>query len=148
LFEHVLMFKIWNFYFWIRVKVIKHKTTTLSNPQVKQLLSFNQVYSLKLSIKSLEYLYEIAMGENGVGSKRREREQWISGVRDEALDRSGNGDGLKWPLVKKVTWVILVKQINRINRLSIKISNSLFHWCLNICSNGDMFTTLSTSYSV
>ncbi len=33
----------------------------------------------------------------------REREQLISGVRDGAFDRNGNGVGWKWPLVKKDT---------------------------------------------
>jgi len=51
-----------------------------------------------------EYLYENAAGENIMGSKRRgrerEREQQISGVRDRALGRNGNGVGQKWPLVK------------------------------------------------
>jgi hypothetical protein len=41
------------------------------------------------------------------GSKQRERERetdrQISRVRDGASDRSGNGVGWKWPLVKKDT---------------------------------------------
>jgi hypothetical protein len=53
-----------------------------------------------LSIKSSEHLCEIATGEIRVGSKlrgrEREREQWIYGVRDGALDRNGNGMGWKW----------------------------------------------------
>jgi hypothetical protein len=85
----------------------------VSNPQVKQLHSFNQVYSMIPSIKSAEYLCEITTGENRVGSKRRvrerEREQQINGVRDGAFDRNGNGVSWKWPLVKKDTWVFLAK---------------------------------------
>ncbi len=33
----------------------------------------------------------------------REREWLINRVRDDALDRNGNGVGWKWPLVKKDT---------------------------------------------
>ncbi len=60
----------------------------MSNPKVKQLLSFNQVFSMILSIKLLEYLCEITTGENKAGSKgsergrEREREQQINRVRD------------------------------------------------------------------
>ncbi len=46
----------------------------VSNLQVKQLRLFNQVYLVMPSKKSQEYLYEIATGENRVGSKRRRRE--------------------------------------------------------------------------
>jgi hypothetical protein len=61
---------------------------------VKQLRSFNQIYSMILSIKLSEYLYEIATDKNTVGSKRRGRKrEQISGVRDGAFDRSGNGVG-------------------------------------------------------
>ncbi len=63
-------------------------------------------------------------------------------MRDGALDRNGNGIGWKWPLVKRDTWVFLVKQINRINRLSIIFGGSQiisFHWCLNISSHDHMF---------
>ncbi len=42
---------------------------------MKQLHWFNQVYSMILSIKLSEYLYEIVTGENRVGSKRRRRER-------------------------------------------------------------------------
>jgi hypothetical protein len=47
----------------------------------------------------------MATGENGVGSKRREREreQRISGVRDGVVEGFGNGVGWKWPLGKKDT---------------------------------------------
>jgi len=60
---------------------------------VKQLCSFNQVYSMIPSIKSSEYLCGMATGENRVWSKQRgrEREQQINGVRDGVLDRNGNG---------------------------------------------------------
>jgi hypothetical protein len=54
----------------------------------------------------------------------REREQQINGVRDGALDRNGNDVGWKWQLVKKDTLVFLAKQINRTNRLSIKVDKS------------------------
>jgi hypothetical protein len=47
----------------------------VTNPQVNQLCSFKQVYSMILSIKLSEYLYEIATGENRVGSKWRGRER-------------------------------------------------------------------------
>ncbi len=61
---------------------------------MQQLCSFNQVYSMIPSIKLSEYLFEIATGENSVGSewrgREREREQGICRVRDRALDRSGN----------------------------------------------------------
>jgi hypothetical protein len=100
----------------------------VSNCQVKQLHSFNQVNSMTPSIKLSEYLYEIATGENGEGNKQRGREREkgsdSSRVRDGALDRSGNGAGWKWPLVKKDTWVFLVKKINGINRLSVKRDKS------------------------
>jgi hypothetical protein len=79
----------------------------VSNPQVKQPCLFNQVYSMIPFIKLSDYSCGIATGENRVGSKRsrreREREQWINGVRDVALDRNGNSIGWKWPLVKRDT---------------------------------------------
>jgi hypothetical protein len=95
------------------------------------------------SIKLSEYLYEIATGENGEGNKQRGREREkgsdSSRVRDGALDRSGNGAGWKWPLVKKDTCVYLVKQSNRIKRDIGWILDCSYHWCLNICSHDDMF---------
>jgi hypothetical protein len=40
------------------------------------LCSFNQVYSMRPSTKPLEYLYQMATGENRVGSnEERERER-------------------------------------------------------------------------
>jgi hypothetical protein len=42
---------------------------------VKQLCSFNQVYSMIPPIKLSEHLYEIATGKNIVGSKQRRRER-------------------------------------------------------------------------
>ncbi len=60
---------------------------------------FNQVYSMMLYTKLLEYLYQMATGEN----RKREREQQISRVRDRALDINRNGVGWKWLLVKKDT---------------------------------------------
>ncbi len=71
-----------------------------------------------------------------------EREQWVNGVRDGALDRNGNGVGKKWPVVKMDTRVFLVMQINRTNKLPIKLGGSRIHqflWCHNICSHDDMF---------
>ncbi len=69
---------------------------------MKQLRSFNQIYSMIPPSKLSEYLYEIATDENRVGSKRRGRKrEQISGVRDIALDTSGNGMDWIWPLVKK-----------------------------------------------
>ncbi len=47
----------------------------VSNPQVKQMRSYNQVYSMIPSIKLAEYVCEITTGENHVRSKRRERER-------------------------------------------------------------------------
>jgi hypothetical protein len=56
------------------------------------------------SLKSLEYLCEITTVENVVGREReRGREEQISGVREGALLRNGNGMGWKWPFVKKDT---------------------------------------------
>ncbi len=103
-------------------------------------IRFIQWYCL---IKPAEYLCEITTGENRVGSwwKRREREQF-KGVRDGALDRRGSGVGEKWPLEKRTTWIILVMQINRINKLSIKLGwfqILQFLWCRNICSHNSMF---------
>jgi hypothetical protein len=56
--------------------------------------------------KLSEFLYQMATGENGVGSKWRdrgeiEREQWINGVRDGALEGFRNGACWKWPLGKR-----------------------------------------------
>jgi hypothetical protein len=71
------------------------------------------VYLMMPFIKSTECLYEIATGENRVGSKQREREgeregerereQKINGVRDRTLDGNGNGVGWKCPLVEDDT---------------------------------------------
>jgi hypothetical protein len=74
--------------------------------------------------------------------RERDREQRTSGVRDGALDKNGNGVGRKWSLVKKDTFVFLVKQINRTNKLSIKLGGSRilqFHQYINIHSYDDMF---------
>ncbi len=60
---------------------------------------FNQVYSMMLYTKLLEYLYQMATGEN----RKREREQQIIRVRDRALDINRNGVGWKWLFVKKDT---------------------------------------------
>ncbi len=57
--------------------------------------SFNQVYSMIPSTKSSEYLYQMVTGENRVGSKWREREKQINGVRDGALEGFRNGVGWK-----------------------------------------------------
>jgi hypothetical protein len=54
---------------------------------------------MMLYTKLLEYLYQMATGEN----RKREREQQISRVRDRALDINRNGVGWKWLLVKKDT---------------------------------------------
>ncbi len=53
----------------------------------------------------------MATGENREGSKQsrgREREQWINGVRDGALDVKRNGVGWKWALVKEDTRVFQI----------------------------------------
>jgi hypothetical protein len=54
----------------------------------------------------------------------RERKQQINRVRDRVLDRNGNGVGQKQPLVKMDILVFLGKQINRTNKLSIKLGRS------------------------
>ncbi len=65
--------------------------------------------------------------EWGVSREReREREEWINGVRDRMLDRNGNGVGWKCPLVEDDTWVFLVKEINIMNRVSIRRDKSWF----------------------
>ncbi len=66
----------------------------------------------------------IEWGVNGEREGGREKELQISRVGDRVLDRNGYGEDWKWPLVKKDTWVFLAKQINRINRLSIKMDKS------------------------
>ncbi len=67
-------------------------------------------------------------GVRGEREREREREQQINGERererDRALDRSGNGVGLKWPLVIMNARVFLSIQINRTNKLSIKLGGS------------------------
>jgi len=81
-------------------------------------------------------------GEKAKKEGEGEREQQISRVKEGALQRSGNGVGWKWSLAKEDTWVFLTKQINRLPNKRLKlgwISNSLFHWCLNIRSHNDMF---------
>jgi hypothetical protein len=81
----------------IAVIVIFCSKNIVSNPQVKKLYMFNQVYSMIPSHKSLEYLCEITTGENRMRSEQRrregEKEQWINRVREGALDRNGNGVG-------------------------------------------------------
>ncbi len=74
--------------------------------------------------------------------KEREREQQINRVREEALDRNGSGMGQKCPLEKLNTWVFLVMQINRINKLSIKFGGfqiPQFFWCRNIHSHNTIY---------
>jgi hypothetical protein len=63
-------------------------------------------------------------GVNG----EREREHQISIGKDRALDINGNGMGQKCPLVKKHTSVFLVMQINRTNKLLIKMGGSQILW--------------------
>jgi hypothetical protein len=76
----------------------------VSNPQVKQLCWFNQVYSIVQFIKSSEYLCGVAQVNKWWGVRgEREREQQINGVREGALVRNGNVADWKWPLVKKDT---------------------------------------------
>jgi hypothetical protein len=72
----------------------------------------------------------------------REREHQINRVRDTELDRNGNGMGQILPLAKMDVGVFLVIQINRTNKLSIKLGGSQilqFLWCRNIRSHNDMF---------
>jgi hypothetical protein len=52
--------------------------------------------------------------------REREREQWISGVGDGALEGFGNGMGWKWPLGKKDTRIFQVDQMIRTNKMLIK----------------------------
>jgi hypothetical protein len=69
-------------------------------------------------------------------------------VRDGALDRNRNDIGLKWPLVKKDTRVFLVKQINKTNKLSIKLRGYQilpFHSRLDIHSHDDMSRRTSSN---
>ncbi len=42
-------------------------------------------------------------------------------MRDGVLDRNGSGVGQKWPMDKLNARVVLVMQINTINKLSIKL---------------------------
>jgi hypothetical protein len=45
------------------------------HPQVKELHSFNQFYSMILAIKLSEYFCEISTGKNRVGNTQRKRER-------------------------------------------------------------------------
>jgi hypothetical protein len=72
----------------------------------------------------------------------REREEQIYGVRDRVLDRCGSGVGQKKLVKKKNLPVFLAIQINRINKLLIKLGVFqilLFFWCRNIHSHNTMF---------
>ncbi len=93
------------------------------------------VYSIKfiqwycLQNQSIYIEQQPVTTEWGVNRERErergiEKELQINRVGDGALDRNENGMDWKWPLVKKDTWVFLVKQINRIKRLSIKMDKS------------------------
>ncbi len=87
----------------------------VSDLQVKQPFTFNQIYSMMPLIKSAEYLCENPTGKMEWGSDRRggkDREQQINRVRDGMLDRTESGMG---PLEKLNTLVFLEMQINRIN---------------------------------
>jgi len=69
--------------------------------------------------------------------EERGKEQRINRVRDGKLDRNGNGMGQISPLAKMDIGVFLVIQINRTNKVSIKLGGSQslqFVWCRNICS--------------
>ncbi len=87
---------------------------------MKQQCLFSQVYSM------IDYVdMQQVKTEWGVCSEEeREIEQQTSGVRDGAFDRNGNGVGQKWTLVKVDTLVFLVMQIDRTNKLSIKLGRS------------------------
>jgi hypothetical protein len=70
----------------------------VSDPLNKTPCLVNQVYSIITHTKLSDYLYQMATGENRVGSKQsrekcREREKQINGVRDGALDGNRNGVG-------------------------------------------------------
>jgi hypothetical protein len=81
--------------------------TIVSNPQVKQPFTFNQIYSMIPPHKLAEFLYEITTGEAEWGVDRRggerEREQQIKGVREGELDRDVIGVSQKWPL-ESLAW--------------------------------------------
>ncbi len=89
-----------NFFFWGGGRGVRG---IVSNPLSETLFSLNQVYSMIPSIKSSEYLNQMAAGENGVSCKKRQRkrEQCINRVRGGALEGFRNGVGWKWPLRKR-----------------------------------------------
>ncbi len=70
------------------------------------------------------------MGRQG----EREREQQINGVRDRALVRNRNGEGWKWPLVKKGCLSIQIDQIDKTNKMSFKWDiRSWVEFFLSLC---------------
>jgi hypothetical protein len=80
------------------------------NPEVKQLFTFNQIYSMILSHKIIGvFMSNHNKWNRGEWVEREREEQQINGVSDGALDRNGNGMGRKWTLGKRDTWVFLVK---------------------------------------
>ncbi len=110
---------------------------------------FNRVYSMILSTKLSEYLYQMATGENRVGCKQRgrerEREQQINGVRVGVLGGFRNGMGWKWPLGKRTPkYVKKIKGIEQIQRQSDGIliilggSQSLHSLCCDFSSLDDV----------
>jgi hypothetical protein len=67
-------------------------------------------------------LCEITTGETEWGfDGEREREKWINLVKDGVLDRNGSGMGQNWLLEKLNTRIFLVMQMNKINKLSMKL---------------------------
>ncbi len=115
---------------------------------MKQPFTFNQFITMIPSHEIIGVFISICRGENGIGSQRRRKErerEWINGVREGALVINGNGMCQKWLLVNLNTRVILSMQINRTNKLSMKLSGSQiqqFCWCHNICSHDYMFCAL------
>ncbi len=106
-------------------------------------IRFIQWYCL---IKSVNYLCEITAGEtewwdDGEGGSSK-REQQINRARDGALDKNDSGMGQKLLLEKLNTWVFSVMQINRTNKLPVKLGGFQilqFLWCRNIRSHNAMF---------
>ncbi len=81
----------------------------VSDPPSETPCQVNQVYSIILYTKSSDYLYQMATGENRLGSKQMERER----------ERAADWQSERWNVGQKQKWSELEMAISEKGHLSI-----------------------------
>ncbi len=115
-----------------RCKLGSDDTSIVSNPQVKQLCSFNQVYSMILSHPIIGVFMWIYNRWEQSGGKQREREREREREKESSrlmeweiedwteMEVAWVRNGCLWKWTPEC-WVFLAMKINRTNKLSIKL---------------------------